>query len=94
MFCSILELMNEMDFTQLITREVLTDSKEKIGHIDGLDDKHIIVKDGLIDPKYYRIPSDKVISFQEGKVLLSISKQDAERRFKRKYLGYFKDVKD
>jgi hypothetical protein len=27
-----------MDFIQLITREVLTDSKEKMGHIDGLDD--------------------------------------------------------
>ena len=86
--------MNKIDFAQLITREVLTDKKEKIGHIDGLDDTYIIVKDGVIDPKYYKIPRDKVNSYQDGRVLLSISKQEAEKRFKKKYPGYFKDMQD
>ena len=84
--------MKEIDFTQLITKEVLSDDKKHVGHVDGLDDKYLIVKDGLIDPNYYKIPREKVDNYQDGKVLLNVSEQDTKTQFKRKYPGYFKDV--
>jgi hypothetical protein len=84
--------MKEIDFTQLITKEVLSNDRKQIGHVDGLDDKYLIIKDGLIDPNYYKIPREKVDSYQDGKVVLNVSEQDIIKQFKRKYPGYFKDV--
>ena len=86
--------MEKIDFTQLITKEVLTNDKKHIGHVDGLDSVYFIVKDGLFNPRSYRIPREKVDSYQNGKVLLNISEQDTKKQFKRRYPGYFKDVKD
>jgi hypothetical protein len=65
-----------------------------VGHVDGLDDRYFIVKDGLFNPKYYKIPREKVISYQHGKVLLDISEQDTKKQFKRKYPGYFKNIQN
>ena len=86
--------MKKIDFTQLITKEVLTNDKKHIGHVDGLDSVYFIVKDGLFNPRDYKIPREKVDSYQDGKVLLNISEQDTKKQFKRRYPGYFKDVKD
>ena len=86
--------MKKIDFTQLITKEVLTNDKKHIGHVDGLDSVYFIVKDGLFNPRYYKIPREKVDSYQDGKVLLNISKREVKQQFKRRYPGYFKDVKD
>ena len=68
--------MKKIDFTQLITKKVLTNDKKHLGHVDGLG----------------KIPREKVDSYQDGKVLLNISEQDTKKQFKRKYPGYFKDV--
>jgi hypothetical protein len=65
-----------------------------VGHVDGLDDRYFIVKEGLFKPKYYKIPREKVISYQHGKVLLDISEQDTKKQFKRKYPGYFKNIQN
>ncbi|MGH9983904.1 MAG: hypothetical protein ACRD8W_08105 [Nitrososphaeraceae archaeon] len=70
----------------------MSNDRKQIGHVDGLDDKYLIIKDGLIDPDYYKIPREKVDSYQDGKVVLNVSEQDAKERFKREYPGYFKDV--
>jgi hypothetical protein len=83
--------MIKIDFTRLITKEVLTNDKKHMGHIDGFDNLYVIVKNGLFNPRYYRIPREKVDSYQNGKVLLNISEQDTKRQFKRAYPGYFKD---
>jgi hypothetical protein len=37
--------MKEIDFAQLITKEVLSNDKKQVGHVDGLDDAYLIVKD-------------------------------------------------
>jgi hypothetical protein len=37
--------MKEIDFAQLITKEVLSNDKKQVGHVDGLDDTYLIVKD-------------------------------------------------
>ena len=86
--------MKKIDFTQLITKKVLTNDKKHLGHVDGLGSLYFIVKDGLFNPRYYKIPREKVDSYQDGKVLLNISEQDTKKQFKRRYPGYFKDVKD
>jgi hypothetical protein len=84
--------MIKIDFTRLITKEVLTNDKKHMGHVDGFDNLYVIVKNGLFNPRYYKIPREKVDSYQNGKVLLNISEQDTKRQFKRKYPGYFKDI--
>ena len=71
---------------------VLTNDKKHLGHVDGLGSVYLIVKDGLFSPRYYRIPREKVDSYQDGKVPLNISEQDTKKQFRRKYPGYFKDV--
>jgi hypothetical protein len=83
--------MIKIDFTRLITKEVLTNDKKHMGHIDGFDNLYVTVKNGLFNPRYYKIPREKVDSYQNGKVLLNISEQDTKRQFKRTYPGYFKD---
>ncbi|MGH9926948.1 MAG: hypothetical protein ACRD5B_16390 [Nitrososphaeraceae archaeon] len=84
--------MKKIDFTQLITKEVLTNDKKHLGHVDGLESLYFIVKDGLFSPRYYKIPREKVDGYQDGKVLLNTSEQDTRKQFKRKYPGYFEHV--
>jgi hypothetical protein len=83
--------MRLLDWTKIITREVLSRDKKCLGHVDGLEDTEFIVKDGLIKPKYYKIPRDRVEGYREGKVLLGISEQDVKKQFRRNNPGYFKD---
>jgi hypothetical protein len=52
--------MKLLNWTKIITKEVLSSDKKHIGHVDGLDDTEFIVKDGLIKPTYYKIPRVKV----------------------------------
>jgi sporulation protein YlmC with PRC-barrel domain len=87
-------LVDEAPYTQLITKEVLTNDGEHLGHVDGFDNINIIIKTGLFNPQYYKIPRAKVDGYQNGKVLLNISEQDTKRQFKRKYPGYFKNISD
>ena len=85
--------MKKLDFTRFITKEVLTnDDKKSLGHIDGFDNIYIVVKKGLFNPQYYKIPREKVDGYRNGKILLSITEQDTKSQFKRKYPCYFKDI--
>ena len=59
--------MIKIDFTRLITKEVLTNDKKHMGHVDGFDNLYVIVKNGLFNPRYYKIPREKVDSYQKGK---------------------------
>ncbi len=43
--------MKKIDFTQLITKKVLTNDKKHLGHVDGLGSVYFIVKDGLFSPR-------------------------------------------
>jgi hypothetical protein len=86
--------MEKIDFTQLITKQVVSSDKKSVGRVDGLDDTYLIVKDGLFIPSYYKIPREKVNRYQAGKVLLNISEQGVKKLFKRKFPGYFKDDSD
>jgi hypothetical protein len=83
-------LVDDEPYTQFITKEVLTNDRKHLGHVDGFDNINIIVKDGLFNPQYYKVPRAKVEGYQNGKVLLNISEQDTKRQFKKKYPRYFK----
>jgi sporulation protein YlmC with PRC-barrel domain len=86
------KLVDEPPYTQLITKEVLTNDRKHLGHVDGFDNINIIVKNGIFNPQYYKIPREKVDRYQNGKVLLSITEQDTKRHFKRNRLDYFNDI--
>ena len=79
-------------YTQLMAKEVLTNDRKHLGHVDGFDNINIIVKNGIFNPQYYKIPREKVDRYQNGKVSLSITEQDTKRHFKRKHLDYFNDI--
>lgn len=86
--------MEKVDFTRLITKRVVSSDKKSVGRVDGLDDRYLIVKDGLFNPSYYKIPREKVNRYHSGEVLLDISEQEIKKLFKRKFPGYFKDDSD
>jgi hypothetical protein len=69
----------------------LSSDKKYIGHVDGLDNVVIIVKDGLIKPRYYKIPREKVGDYQEGRVIITVSERDIKKQFRRESPGYFND---
>jgi sporulation protein YlmC with PRC-barrel domain len=84
--------VSKAHYTQLITKEVLTNDRKYLGHVDGFDNTNIIVKSGIVNPQYYKIPRAKVDSYQDGKVVLSVTGQDIEKHFGIKYPGYLNDV--
>lgn len=82
------------DWNQIVTKSVETSDCKDIGKVDGLEDIEFVVKDGLIDPKYYRIPRDDVESYDNGKVRLQLSEQEVKSRFERSKPGYYSRLVD
>jgi len=76
------------DWNQIVTKPVVTSDGREIGKVDGLEDLEFVVKDGLVDPKFYRIPRDKVETYVDGKVKLGISEEQASS-FRRPNAGYY-----
>lgn len=60
MFCCRNIQYEQIDFTQLITKDVLSTDMKHLGQLGGLGDTCFIVKDGLFNPKYYKVPREKV----------------------------------
>lgn len=46
---------SKIDWNQIVTKSVETSDGKELGMVDGLEDFDFVVKDGLIDLKYYRI---------------------------------------
>jgi hypothetical protein len=80
---------NEFDWNQIVTKPVITSDGKEIGKVDGLEDKEFVVKDGLIDPKFYRIPRNKVESYGDGKVKLALSEDQVKTQYERNSPGYY-----
>ena len=55
------------------------------------EDREFVVKDGLIDPKFYRIPRDKMESYDDGKVRLALSQDQVKSQFERNSSGYYEN---
>jgi hypothetical protein len=63
-----------------------------LGNVDGFDNINIIVKNGVFNPQYYKIPRAKVDGYQNGKVLLNISEQDTKRQSRRNTMDISSDT--
>jgi hypothetical protein len=85
---------SDFDWNQIVTKSVETSDGKDIGKVDGLEDTEFVVKDGLIDPKYYRIPRHEVESYNNGKVRLSLSEEEVKRRFERSNPGYYSRLRE
>ncbi len=82
---------NNFDWNRIVTKTVETSDGKDIGNVDGLEDTEFVVKDGIIDPKYYRIPRDEVQSYDDGRVRLKLSEREVKTQFQRNNPGYYSD---
>ena len=85
---------NLFDWNEFVTKPVITNDGKDLGKVDGLEDLEFIVKDGIIDPKYYRIPRDKVHDYHDGRVWLEISEEQVKSQFARPTAGYYHNEAD
>lgn len=85
---------SDFDWNQIVTKSVETSDGKDLGKVDGLQDLYIVVKDGLVDPSYYRIPRDKVEGYHEGKVKLLLSEEEVTSEFQKDNPGYYRKHHD
>lgn len=85
---------SNFDWNQIVTKSVETSDGKDIGKVDGLEDIEFVVKDGLIDPKYYRIPRKEVESYNDGRVRLRLSEDEVRAQFERSNPGYYSQLRD
>ena len=79
----------EFDWNEIVTKPVITSNSKEIGKVDGLEDNEFVVKDGLIDPKFYRIPRNKIELYDDGKVKLALSEDQVKSQYERNSPGYY-----
>jgi len=85
---------NMFDWNKFVTKPVITSDGKNLGRVDGLEDLEFIVNDGFVDPKYYRIPRDKVHDYHDGRVWLEISEEQVKSQFARLNAGYYQNEAD
>ena len=85
---------SNFDWNQIVTKSVETSDGKDIGKVDGLENTEFVVKDGFIDPKYYRIPRDDVESYNNGRVKLRLSEEEVKAQFERSNPGYYSQLRD
>ncbi len=71
-----------------------TSDGKDIGNVDGLEATEFVVKDGIIDAKYYRIPRYEVESYNDGRVRLRLSEDRAKAQFQRSNAGYYSKLRN
>jgi hypothetical protein len=79
----------KFDWNEIITKSVQTSDGKHVGHVDGLTDRGFIIKDKILHARYYLVPRDKLESYEHGKVLLNVSEDILNSRYKRDRPGYF-----
>lgn len=85
---------SKFDWNQIVTKPVETSDGKELGMVDGLEDFDFVVKDGLIDSKYYQIPRDKVKTYENGKVRLALSEEQVRSRFEKSNPGHYRRLRD
>ena len=85
---------SNFDWNQIVTKSVETSDGKDIGKVDGLENTEFVVKDGLIDPNYYRIPRDDVEIYNNGRVKLRLSEEEVKAQFERSNPGYYSQLRD
>jgi hypothetical protein len=77
------------DGGRVITRAVYTSDNKHVGHIDGLDDVHFIIKDKIVHARYYVVPREILESCRNGKVKLRISEEELNSKYRKNRPMYF-----
>ena len=72
------ESSRHFDWNQIVTKSVETSDGKDLGKVDGLEDLYFVVKDGIIDPEYYRIPREKLARYDGDKVILSLNNDEVK----------------
>ncbi len=85
---------SNFDWNQTVTKSVKTSDGKDIGNVHGLEDTEFVVKDGIMNPKYYRIPRDEVESYNDGRVRLKLSEDDVKAQFERTNPGYYSRLRN
>ena len=73
----------QFDWENILTKPVYTSDNKHVGHIDGLDDKHVCIKEEIIHARYYIISREILETYQHGKVKLRISEQELNSKYKK-----------
>jgi sporulation protein YlmC with PRC-barrel domain len=71
-----------VDWENVIKKPVYTNDNKYIGHVDRLDEEHLLIKDRIIHARYYQISKKLLDIYQHGKVILKISEQELNSRYK------------
>jgi hypothetical protein len=82
---------NERDFEwgKIITKPVYTVDDKHVGHVDGLENEQFILKDRIIDARYYRLDRELLEEYKDGKVKLKITEEELNSKYRRDRPGYF-----
>lgn len=79
------------DWNQIVTKSVETSDGKDLGKVDGLEDLYFIVKDGIIDPVYYRIPREKLARYEHDKAILSLTNDEVKStQYQKRNPGYYR----
>jgi hypothetical protein len=69
---------------------IVSDGKD-IGKVDGLEDLYFVVKDGVIGPNYYRIPREKLATYDNDKAIISLSSENVKSaEYQKDKPGYYR----
>jgi hypothetical protein len=79
------------DWNQIVTKSVETSEGKDLGKVDGLEDLYFVVKDGIINPTYYRIPREKLARYDGDKVILSLNNAEVvSAEYQKSNPGYYR----
>ena len=79
----------DFDWSEIITKPVYSVDYKHVGHVDGLENEQFIVKDRIINARYYRLDRELLREYQDGKVKLKITEHELNSKYKRDHPGYF-----
>lgn len=70
--------MSSMDFSELIKdrKGVLTADNESCGNIIGERDDSIIIEEGSVSQRIYKVPKSKISGYNGSQLLLNLSYRD------------------
>ena len=79
----------DFDWSEIITKPVYSVDDKHVGHVDGLENEQFIVKDRIINARYYRSDRELLKEYQDSKVKLKITERELNSKYKRDHPGYF-----
>ena len=67
-----------IDWDQVIKKEARGLDDYDLGEVQGVDEQYVITKKGVVNKDRFYLPRDKAIRFDEEKLWLDVSKDEAK----------------